>query len=546
MRAMRQKRIVVAGGGNVGPHFVRALHTNQDAYVSSIPPMSDSGGSTGVLRKLGIQAAGDFRRYAEAHLQGDLKDTWAGILAYRIPHHRSPKHTLTGKYLLRFVCHQVWGNQGWDRFQQILLIGGETLGQVLAYRFPSNFSLEGHTGGNLLYFICEKVWGRQRGHRRFTELLDIKGEVWPASLEDTHLHAMLSNGIELVREDQIDTRNPWDATWISDVWLEPIPKAHIFAVEAIQNADAFVWSAGDALTSIAPIRMVEGILPALKSSSALVLAVINLMTKAAETPHWHAHDFIERMFVHGREREKLDASLVNTGRIPRDVLENYYKREHAERVLYGEEDVAEMEKYSHHVIVGDFLSQKALRQGLIRHDPEIVGDALMAFIRTHRKKRRAWIFDLDDTLAPVPRGSETLITSAINIGFASGAQDVLRAKGSDAFLLTAGPPNLQRMKIEFLKLDEYIPEDQIHIVPTHEEKRRVIQEVVEDAGHPSLVVVVGDRLDVEIAFGNELGCTTVRVCLPGTLRSKEKPRAGQMPTHTITDLRELLDLSFPS
>lgn len=549
MHIMGKIRGVISGGGHGGTRVARGLLSHEDVELSSLPTMADSGFSSGKLRALGIQPPGDFRQYAEVHLQGKYKDTWAGFLSYRYPPTIPPlqvprKRPVTGAKLLSRICNRVWGQKGEAHFRQICGIQSETLEAVLAFEFPLDFSFGGHSGGNLLYFICEKQWGRQIGHQRFTKLLNIRGEVWPITLEDAHLHARLSDREVLTREHEIDQRDPWDHRWVEEIWLEPKPHAHIFALEATRRAEFFVWPAGDALTSICVNRLVGGLIDTLKESSALVVVVINLMTKAAETPHWRPQDFLKNMFRYGRERDKFDAVFIHTGGIPLDALVHYKEKERAGPVLFEDGDVAEVEQYAKHIITGNFLDERHLREtGFVRHDSDTIGEAIMKFVRLNRPYEPTWVFDLDDTLAIVPRGSEENLSSVINIELVPGARDVLQAK-KNALILTAGPKSLQQMKVNFLKLDEFIPEEKIILVENHEGKRGVIQEVVEKVGDPSKVVIVGDNLDAELAIGQELGCTTVRVCLPGALRANQKPKNGQRTTFTVTSLTELLALSI--
>src|SRR6185369_13668173 len=83
-------------------------------------------------------------------------------------------------------------------------------------------------------------------------------------------------------------------------------------------------------------------------------------------------------------------------------------------------------------------------------------------------------------------------------------------------LLTAGDDSRQTLKIVGSGLSDYF--DRIMIVPDYPHKEKALAEFVPaDKGivskdfRPEDVIVVGDRIDLEIPFGNALDFTTVRI-----------------------------------
>ncbi|MCB1044514.1 MAG: HAD hydrolase-like protein [Acidobacteria bacterium] len=87
----------------------------------------------------------------------------------------------------------------------------------------------------------------------------------------------------------------------------------------------------------------------------------------------------------------------------------------------------------------------------------------------------------------------------------------LRSRGFKLFLVSAGSPDTQRQKIEILNIsDEF---DDIFLVDSArgESKFEVIQGILGLGFQAHTVLVVGDRIDREIAAGNRLGTWTCRL-----------------------------------
>ena len=104
-------------------------------------------------------------------------------------------------------------------------------------------------------------------------------------------------------------------------------------------------------------------------------------------------------------------------------------------------------------------------------------------------------------------------------------------------LLTAGNEFAQWQKIKECDIVNYMAA--IMVVERPEDKEQALASLVA-AYHflPENVAVVGDRVDVEIAYANKIGCASVWI-RRGIHTLKVPLEVGQKPTHTISSLTEL-------
>jgi FMN phosphatase YigB (HAD superfamily) len=125
--------------------------------------------------------------------------------------------------------------------------------------------------------------------------------------------------------------------------------------------------------------------------------------------------------------------------------------------------------------------------------------------------------------------------------------EFLRTHQRRCILLTAGVKEEQEQKIKVLRIRRYFRK--VHIVPRPEDKRHRLQEIVSELKSqafgisPYNVIVIGDRLDTEISKGNELGCITVRLRIPGGRHSNQMARGGpwhETPHFEVKNFEELL------
>jgi uncharacterized cofD-like protein len=115
--------------------------------------------------------------------------------------------------------------------------------QLFKYRFRGDGHLQGHSFGNLFLTAMTEVVGGDflEAIRLASEVLAIRGCIYPSTIDDVRLAAELGDGRCLSGETEIvDARAE-----IKRLWLEPIqPKALPEALAAIHEADIITIGPG--------------------------------------------------------------------------------------------------------------------------------------------------------------------------------------------------------------------------------------------------------------------------------------------------------------
>lgn len=311
------KNIVVIGGGT-GTYIVLSGLKEYPVNLSAIVAMSDSGGSTGVLRdELGALPPGDIRRALVALSQ-------------------SP----------------------------------QIIRDLFNYRFQDG-GLGGHSFGNLFLTALEKITGDfEKAVVEAGKILSIRGQVIPVTKDSTHLHAILENGKEIMGETNIDIPKHDGKLKIKKVFLRPKARATDRALAAIKNADMIVIGPGDLYTSLIPNLLVDGIPQAIKSSRAKVVFVCGLMTKYGETYGFNADDFANAAESYLGKR-KIDYVIVDQSKAPKKLLARYLK-ENKELVKAPKDN----KRRTHKLIQADVASIKHY----FRHDPAKLAEVLIMLL----------------------------------------------------------------------------------------------------------------------------------------------------------------------
>ncbi|MFA6424104.1 MAG: gluconeogenesis factor YvcK family protein [Candidatus Magasanikbacteria bacterium] len=223
---MKKKNVVVIGGGNGSAISLVALKQNVDLFdISAVIAMSDSGGSSGKLRKeFGTLPPGDVLR---------------AILAL-------------------------------SRYDYLLLkkiFNGN--------RFSANNKLSGHNLGNIFLTLTEQYAGDfNMAIRALEESVEAMGRVYPVTLANCDLVAELNNKKIIRTEAAIDKPNYSRDLRIKKVWLDPQVKANKEAISAILSADYIVLSPGSLYTSVVATLLPNGIKEAIKKSNAKMVFVV--------------------------------------------------------------------------------------------------------------------------------------------------------------------------------------------------------------------------------------------------------------------------------
>lgn len=322
-----RKHIVVMGGGTGSFAMLSGLR-DSGHYISAIVTMSDNGGSSGLLRdELGVLPPGDVRQCLVA-----------------------------------------------------LSRAQKALRELFTHRF-SQGSLKGHTVGNLFLAGLEDMTGSfEKAVKTAADVLQIQGQVIPATLSPVNLVAFLENGKRIFGETNIDIPKHDGELRIKKLLLEPKAAANPAALKSIAQADYIIIGPGDLYTSIIPNLLVGGIPEAINASKAKKIYVCSIMTKFGETNNFSASDFFRAIQYY---ITKIDYFVLNKEK-PLQKFLSIYKKEHAEPVRIDQQKVKALPTRA---IYGKFLSSHLLARAsghanssLIRHDSKKIAQALLNII----------------------------------------------------------------------------------------------------------------------------------------------------------------------
>lgn len=240
-----KKKIVVIGGGNGSAITLVSLkHYLADFDISAVISMSDSGGSSGRLRKeLGTLPPGDIMRAVLA------------LSKYDYP-------------MLRNIFYQP--------------------------RFFCRGKLKGHNLGNLFLTLIAKYCGSfTKALDALSQSVETQGTVYPVTVKPVDLVAELVNG-QLVRTEAfIDEPKYNHGSKIKKIWLEPRCKVNPEAARALSSADYIILSPGSLYTSIIATLLPAGMYETIKKTKAeLVYVAGNAYRLDGETGPERLSDFV--------------------------------------------------------------------------------------------------------------------------------------------------------------------------------------------------------------------------------------------------------------
>jgi uncharacterized cofD-like protein len=276
------RKILTIGGGSGQYALLAGLRDLKTIEVTSVVSMSDNGGSTGRLRdELGILPPGDALKC---------------VLAL------SPFREDAKKILLK--------------------------------KLNGDRRLQGHNAGNMLLTMLSRYTGSfPAAIQALGEILEIQGRVLPVTTSKATLVAELADGTRICGESAIDIPRGNQREKIQDLFLVPHHHESISVyppvIDAISQSNFIILGPGDLFTSIIASLIVEGIQEALQKSAAMLLYVVNIMTKFGETHNYNGYDFVRTLEEF--TLRQVDGIILNT-RKPGDRLLEKYKEQQAEFV----------------------------------------------------------------------------------------------------------------------------------------------------------------------------------------------------------------------
>lgn len=334
-------RILAIGGGTGLSTLLRGLKPFVErggnwsvSLLSAIVTVSDEGGSSGVLRKeLSILPPGDVRNCIVALAEEEL-----------------------------------------------------LLSRLFAYRFAGETPLHGHSLGNLLLAALTDITGNfESAVLAASEVLAIRGEIYPSTLADVRLRALCSDGSVLIGETAISGDHfvgapvpehaPIVRLSIDPADAEPLDRA----LEAIERADMIVIGPGSLYTSILPNLVIPRLGDALRKARALRVYICNVMTQPGETDGYSAADHLKAIVDH--TGLVADVVLINGSR-PSDAILATYAAQHQYPVAPDAERVRELG-------ATPFFADVVAEENFVRHDPSALAETVFRlYDRYGRRLRR--------------------------------------------------------------------------------------------------------------------------------------------------------------
>lgn len=252
------KKIVAIGGGTGLSTLLGGLK-RYPFDISAIVTMTDSGFSTGRLRKeFGILPPGDIRKSIVALAEEE-----------------------------------------------------SLLTELFNYRFQRGKGLSRHSLGNLLLLALEKTTGSfPRAIYEASRLLRTRGEVIPATLEQLDLVVILKSGRRIIGEHRAALRgrtDPIQSASLTNLRIKANPRA----VQVVKDAHLILIGPGSLWTSVIPNFLLKDITSAVVNNiKAKKIYICNVSTERGETQGYTVKDYLSALSRHSHQR-LFDCVLVN-------------------------------------------------------------------------------------------------------------------------------------------------------------------------------------------------------------------------------------------
>ena len=257
---------------------------------------------------------------------------------------------------------------------------GALLSRLFQYRFEAGRGLKGHTFGNLFLTAMTSITGDfADAVRKSSEILNMEGQIYPATAANVGLEAVLENGTVVRGESKISrSRAPIRRVRMMPAGARPLRET----LEAIEQADLITLGPGSLFTSVIPNLLVRGIPAALRRSGAIKAYFLNLMSQPGETAGFSASHHIAALNRHARG-SFLDAVVVSNSVIP-PRLRRLYATQKAEPIIT---DHAAIRAMGIELVEADLFHFH--KNTKVRHDAQATAQLVVELARRGRARRLA-------------------------------------------------------------------------------------------------------------------------------------------------------------
>ncbi|HFI0594666.1 TPA: uridine diphosphate-N-acetylglucosamine-binding protein YvcK [Streptococcus suis] len=321
---MRKPKITVIGGGTGIPVILKSLRA-KDADITAIVTVADDGGSSGEIRQaLQVTPPGDLRNVLLA--MSDMPKLYEKIFQYRFAESDGP--------------------------------------------------LAGHPLGNLIIAgISEMQGSTYDAMRLLTRFFHTTGRIYPSSEAPLTLHAVFTDGTEVVGESKIaDYKGMIGHVYVTNTYNDEEPKASRQVVQSIMDSDLVVLGPGSLYTSILPNIMIPDIGKALCETEAQVVYICNIMTQRGETESFTDANHVSVLNAH-LASQFVDTVLVNIEPVPQEYMNTHDFDEYLVQVKH---DFRGLQDQGCRIISSNFLK---LENGGAFHDGDLVVEELFNILQ---------------------------------------------------------------------------------------------------------------------------------------------------------------------
>lgn len=323
------KNVVLIGGGTGLSAMVKGFKNIEDVNLTAIITVADDGGSTGRIRD-----------------------------AYNVPAMGDIRHVL---------CAMAKEEED------------SIFTELMNYRFVGDQDVGGHQLGNLIFLALINITGSFMGAiASIRKLLNVEGTIYPATLDNAVLYALMGDGTLVRGEKNIPSKQ----NHISKVFYQDQIHAYPEAIEAIQQADLIAYGIGSLYTSILPAVIVKDISEAIAQSLAPKVYFCNAMTQPGETEGYSLEDHVRAIEAH-TYKNPVSLVVYNDAKIEQDVSDRYAK--------LGSTPVQMQEEDHMYQVISKELTVVD-ETGRIRHDSDKLAQCLVEILESIEKESYNVIF----------------------------------------------------------------------------------------------------------------------------------------------------------
>jgi uncharacterized cofD-like protein len=251
------------------------------------------------------------------------------------------------------------------------------LSKLFKHRFRGTGELGGHSFGNLFLAAMTEITGDfAEAVKLSSEILASKGHIYPATMTDVRLAAVLHDGSVIRGETNIGRAgNRIERLYLEPGNCLPLPEA----LSAIARADVITIGPGSLFTSLIPPLLVNGVARAIADSPAVKIFVCNLMTQPGETDGFTSRRHLEIVRDHVPDID-FDYVIVNNRPISEEQVRRYADEGAVQIGVHGSITPETIEGAE--VVYGNLLDDGAM----VRHHPEKLAQVVLLCALQPRRK----------------------------------------------------------------------------------------------------------------------------------------------------------------